>query len=168
VREVSDDKVISCHPDADADYLCAFAGNGTRGSEIGVTQKLALLQASGFDVVALQSTLQAALDDAAKTSVDSLYPSSDYMYAFIGTAFAFLTSVYLAVTFLPSITSTILQLRSGVIPTLNTKDFNKFRVATNQFSILTGSMFWGCFISSVLVGSFDALLVFICLWQVSS
>jgi hypothetical protein len=82
VCEVSDDEIITCDPNAGADYLCAFAdfaGNGTGGSEIGVTQKLALLQASGFDVVALQSTLQAALDHAANTSVDSLYPSSDYM-----------------------------------------------------------------------------------------
>jgi dolichyl-phosphate-mannose--protein O-mannosyl transferase len=84
----------------------------------------------------------------------------------IGTAVAFLTSIYLAVTFLPSITSTILQLRSGAIPTLHDKDFNKYRVAPDQVSILTGSMFWGCLISSALVGGVIGLLVFLCLWQV--
>ncbi len=83
----------------------------------------------------------------------------------LGTIVAFLTSVYLAVTFLPSITSTILQLRSGVIPTLKYNDFDKYRRAPDQVSILTGSMFWGCLISSVLVGGFFGLLLFLCLWQ---
>jgi multidrug efflux pump subunit AcrB len=86
--------------------------------------------------------------------------------AAIGTTAAILTSIYLAMIFLPSIVSTTLQLRSGTIPTLHDKDFNKYRRATDQVSILTGSMFWGSLISSMLVGGAVGLLVFLCLWQV--
>jgi hypothetical protein len=83
----------------------------------------------------------------------------------IGTAIAFMTSMYLAVTFLPSITSTILQLRSGMIPTMAYKDFDKYRCAPDQVSILIGSMFWGSLLGSFLVGSFVGLVIFLCLWQ---
>jgi preprotein translocase subunit SecY len=84
----------------------------------------------------------------------------------VATVFAFFTSIYLATTFLPSITSTILQLRSGVIPTLRHKDFNKYRVAPDQVSILSGSLFWGTVYSSALMGVLVGALVFVCIWQV--
>ena len=86
----------------------------------------------------------------------------------IATGVAFITAIYLAVIFIPSITSTILQLRSGCIQTLHNKDFNKYRVATDQISILTGSMFWGSLLSSALVGGFVGVIVFVFVWQVGS
>jgi hypothetical protein len=84
----------------------------------------------------------------------------------VGTIFAFLTAVYLAFVFLPSITSTILRLRCGMIPTLHDRHFNKYRFAGDQVSILTGSMFWGSLISSALVGGAVGFIVFLFLWQV--
>jgi tetrahydromethanopterin S-methyltransferase subunit E len=52
-----------------------------------------------------------------------------------------------------------------MIPTLTNKEFNQYRCAPDQVSILTGSMFWGALLGSFLVGSFIGLLVFLSLWQ---
>ena len=84
----------------------------------------------------------------------------------IGTCFAFITAVYLAISVLPSVTSTTLKLRTGVIPTLRDPNFAAYRFAMDQVTILPGSMFWGCFISSALVGGFVGGIVFLFLWQV--
>jgi hypothetical protein len=83
----------------------------------------------------------------------------------IGTVVAFSTAAYLALTYIPSVATTILKLRSGAIPTLRDSHFNKYRVAADQVAILTGSLFWGCFISSIVVGGIVGLLVFVFLWQ---
>jgi hypothetical protein len=45
------------------------------------------------------------------------------------------------------------------------QDFNKYRCAPDQVSLITGSMFWGSLLGSFLVGSFVGLLLFLCLWQ---
>mmetsp|Transcript_24281 Transcript_24281/g.45209 ORF Transcript_24281/g.45209 Transcript_24281/m.45209 type:complete len:1056 (+) Transcript_24281:78-3245(+) len=161
--------IYSCDQNATIDYLCSFSNGVTADqSQLDVSQQLALLAASGFNVSALEEAIELSLEEAGNASVDSLYPSSEYMIRIpliIGTATAFLTSVYLAVTFLPSTTSTILRLRCGQIPTMANEEFNKYRCAPDQVSVILGSMFWGCFLSSILVGGFVGVLVFISLWQ---
>ncbi|KAG7372979.1 hypothetical protein IV203_033703 [Nitzschia inconspicua] len=161
--------VYDCHEGASRDIFCTLAhstyGNTTQHE---LSHQLALLAAAGFNVTGFEESAKQSIEDATNSSVDSLYPSSEYMIRIpliVGTATAFITSVYLAVTFLPSITSTILQLRCGFIPTMANKDFNKYRCAPDQVSILTGSMFWGTLLGSFLVGSFVGVLVFLCLWQ---
>jgi hypothetical protein len=155
-----------CDSNITADYyLCTFAQNQ---SQLDISQQLALLQASGFNSSTFENATHLAFQEAANSSVESLYPSQEYMIKFpliLGTITAFMTSIYLAVTFLPSVTSTILQLRCGKIPTMSNEDFPKFRAAPDQVSILTGSLFWGCLLSSILVGGFVGFLLFLCLWQ---
>lgn len=63
--------------------------------------------------------------------------------AIAGTIVAFITAISLAVTYIPSVTSTTLKLRSGVIPSLRSPGFARYRFAADQVTILTGSMFWG-------------------------
>lgn len=58
------------------------------------------------------------------------------------TLVAFLVSLYLATVYLPSHTTTILQLRSGVIPTLKDRNFFRFRRAADQVTVITGSMLY--------------------------
>ena len=84
----------------------------------------------------------------------------------LGSVTAFITAFSLAVTYIPSVTSTTLQLRSGVIPTLRNPRFNRYRFAADQVTILMGSMFWGCLIASLLVGGIVGSIVFLFLWQV--
>jgi hypothetical protein len=83
VCEFGNNSDVVCDPTASVDYLCAFAestaGNETNLTSLDFTKQLGLLKASGFDVDTLNNTTRNFLDEAASASVDSLYPSSDYM-----------------------------------------------------------------------------------------
>ena len=158
-----------------ADYLCALANNATNlvsGSTMTAQAELlnlGLLNASGLDVDALLGTARTSLQTATETSVENMYPSEPYMVVApfaVGTVIAFITAVSLAVTYIPSVTSTTLKLRSGVIPSLHDAEFNRYRFAQDTVTIITGSMFWGCFLSSLLMGGIIGLIVFLFVWQV--
>jgi hypothetical protein len=160
---------FQCDPDANNDYICTLL-DYTNSSNADGLVALGLLNASGFDADYLLQVSQDVLEAAAEASVDSIYPSEKYMVTIpcaIGCAVAFITAVSLAVTYIPSVTSTTLKLRSGVISTLKDRDFNRYRFAADQVTILTGSMFWGCLLASFLVGGVVGSIVFLFLWQVS-
>jgi hypothetical protein len=160
---------FQCDPDTNNDYICTLLDYANESNTVGLLA-LGLLNASGFDADYLVEVSQDALVAAAEASVDSIYPSEKYMVTVpcvIGCVVAFITAVSLAVTYIPSVTSTTLKLRSGVISTLKDRDFNRYRFATDQITILTGSMFWGCLFASFLVGSVVGSIVFLFLWQVS-
>ena len=61
---------------------------------------------------------------------------------------------------MPSVVSTIFQLRSGAIETLRDKEINNYRVAPDQVAILTGSLFWGSLLGSIVFGGIFASIVF--------
>lgn len=86
----------------------------------------------------------------------------------IAVVVAFTTTAFLAITYIPSVSATILKLRCGFIPTLQNKEFNKYRRAPDQVALLTGSIFWGTLVSGVLVGGTVGLLVFLFLWQATA
>jgi hypothetical protein len=160
---------FQCDPDTNNDYICTLLDYANESNTVGLLA-LGLLNGSGFDADYLVEVSQDALVAAAEASVDSIYPSEKYMVTVpcvIGCVVAFITAVSLAVTYIPSVTSTTLKLRSGVISTLKDRDFNRYRFATDQITILTGSMFWGCLFASFLVGSVVGSIVFLFLWQVS-
>ena len=76
-----------------------------------------------------------AMETSIDNSVESLYPSEDYMITVpisIGVVVAVFTSLFLAVSYLPSITSTTLQLRTGVVPTLSEQKLNQYRAAVSR------------------------------------
>lgn len=71
---------ISCDQNTTTDFLCSFVSAATDDqSRYQLAEQLALLAASGFDVVGVEEAVQIALDEAAETSIESLYPSSEYM-----------------------------------------------------------------------------------------
>lgn len=154
---------------------------------------LGLLNASGFDATRLVNMSQDYLQQAAQASVDSLYPTQRYMVmvpAVVGTIVAFITALSLAVTYIPSVISTTLKLRSGVTPSLRDPNFARYRFAADMVTVLTGSMFWGeylardnrvsrmasliafcfstlgCLIAAILVGGLCGIGIFLFLWQV--
>jgi hypothetical protein len=119
---------LGCDPKESAASLCALLD---MPQQDGLTQ-LTFLKGAGLDADLLISQIERALQQSVDESVDSLYPSQEYMLTVpiaIGVAVAVLVSLYLAVSYLPSITATILQLRSGVIPTLSDKKLNSYRAA---------------------------------------
>jgi hypothetical protein len=150
--------------------LCPLlaANSSTVAGYLNSSHQWALYQASGLDVNAMAYTIQSYVNAAAEKSIDSLYPAEKYMVVIpmvIGTAVAFTVAMYLALTYLPSVTTCFLQLRCGYIPSLHDKDFAFYRHAQDLVSILTGSLFWGTLVSSVVVGSIVAFITFIFLWQ---
>jgi len=142
---------VSCETNATNDYICTLLDYSPDPNSYldGITA-LGLLNASGFDATRLVSTSREYLTDAAQASVNSLYPSEKYMVkvpAVLATIVAFITAISLAVTYIPSVVSTTLKLRSGVIPSLRSPGFTRYRFAADTVTILTGSMFWGTFCS---------------------
>lgn len=138
---------LVCDSNTTNDPLCTLLDYAPQAnSYLEGINALGLLNASGFDATSLVNTTQTYLKSAAQASVDSLYPSQKYMVkvpAVLATIIAFLTAVTLAVTYIPSVTSTTLKLRCGVIPSLRSPRFVKHRYAADTVTILTGSMFWG-------------------------
>ena len=149
--------------------LCSLLDSSVNSSSANGTLQLGLLNAAGLDIDSITQIATQATEAAAQASIDSLYPAEEYMISVplkVGSIVAFLTALSLALTYLPSVTSTTLKLRSGVIPTFRSaENFQQYRFASDQVTILTGSMFWGCLISSVLVGSLIGGIVFVFLWQ---
>lgn len=155
-----------CDPAADANYQCGFVGN-----ELSADEAAAVLEALGFDFEGFKNTTQAYLQAAATQAVNSLYPSSKYMVVapmILAVLVAFLVSANLAVTFIPSITSTTLKLRGGIIPFKHSPEIQQYRVAQDTVALLTGSLFWGVLVSSIVVGGFFGLILFFFLWQATA
>lgn len=86
----------------------------------------------------------------------------------VGVAVTFIAAVSLAVVYIPSILMTCLKLRCGLIPTLRDKNFNNYRRAPDQVALITGSIFWGSLVSSILAGGLIGLVVFFFLWQATA
>jgi len=70
-----------------------------------------------------------------------------------------LVAIYIAGVLIPSYISSVLKLRSGVIPTLKDRDFQRYREALDAVTVLVGSCFWGAFFSSAAAMAFTIQLV---------
>jgi len=69
--------------------------------------------------------------------------------AVIGFFGGLLIAFYVAGVLIPSYISTVLKVRSGVIPTLRDRDFQRYREALDTVTVLLGVCFWGSLFSSV-------------------
>lgn len=131
------------------DFLCTLLDySPVPGSLADGLTALGLLNASGFDAVRLVNMTHEYLNDTLRATVDSLYPNQKYMVmipCMFGTIIAVLTALSLAVSYIPSVTSTTLKFRSGVIPSLRSSNFARYRYAADLVTLITGSMFWGKF-----------------------
>jgi hypothetical protein len=134
----------------------------------GYTQ-LGLLDALGLNTSVILDITRNALQQSVNQSVDSLYPSQLYMLTIPMTfALAVIVALSLAVSYLPSITSTILQLQSRVIPTLHEETLEKYRKAPDSVTLLlTGTLLWSCLFSSILVDAIVGGILFLFFWQES-
>jgi len=127
-----------------------------------------LIESAGFNATGMQSAVEAQLEAAIYKAVESMYPEELWMITVplqVGTVLAVLASLRLALLYLPGVTTTILELRAGVIPSLRSPTFQKYREAPDTVTILTGSLFWGSLVSSILLGTVVGFIVFLFLWQ---
>lgn len=160
--------VYECSPNATiGTYLCALAN----ATEIDDYLNLALLNAAGLNVTDLFETAKENMQEAIDVSIDSVFPTSRYMVTIpcivltiLGTAMG----LFISVTYIPSVTCTILKARSGVIKSLHDKEFNYYRVAPDLVCVLTGSFFWGTLVGSVIFGVLIGLILFFFLWQATA
>ena len=86
----------------------------------------------------------------------------------IGLACGLFAAIYITLHYVPSSVSTIIQFRSGVIPSLRDKSFMKYRYSQDLIAVLFGSIFWGAFYTSLAVFVLIGLVVFVAVWQVTS
>jgi ABC-type glycerol-3-phosphate transport system permease component len=84
-----------------------------------------------------------------------------------GTILAALATLALVVVYVPSVASTTLQFRTGIIPFFRDEyNFELYRTKLDRVTILLGSMFWSSLYTAVLVGALGAITTFLLLWQV--
>lgn len=103
------------------------------------------------DADVLLGQVQQAMESAVDSTVDSLYPDEEYMITIpfiFGLITALLTAASLALGYLPSVTATYIQLRTGVIPTLTDKLLHRYRAAVSCPN--EGATKWACTSSLVL------------------
>lgn len=165
-----DGSILCDQSSSDLNYLCPIVADPAGWESLNETSRLALMNASGVSANLISETIWTAAQEATSRSVDTLYPAEKYMVTvpmIVATVIAFISSLSLAITYIPSVTTTILKLRNGHIATLRNKDFNRYRCAPDQVALLTGSLFWGSLFSGVVVGGFIGLIVFFFLWQAS-
>jgi len=168
----------SCSKDSQGGYECSGSLNPEQALCIlAETPELSdqqpdlayqLIETAGFNATNMRSAVEAQFEIAIYKAVESMYPEELWMITVplqVGTALAVLASLRLALLYLPGVTTTILELRTGVIPSLHSPNFQKYREAPDTVTILTGSLFWGSLVSSILLGSVVGFIVFLFLWQ---
>lgn len=108
--------------------LCGVLEHGNLVAE----DQIVLLTVAGMDVSGILELLEVVLRGSLDATVNSLYPEEVWMLTIpltVAMIVAVLCSSYLAAAYIPSITSTTLKLRTGVIPTLGDKMLDEYRVA---------------------------------------
>jgi hypothetical protein len=134
-------------------------------------ERLASLEGVGLDADVINRTVYNLVQLAANEAVESLYPASESMVMvpiLIGVLAAVLAAIHLTIEFRPSVTSTILKLRCGLIPLRGSPNLRDYRVAPESVAVLTGSLFWGALASSVLTGGVIGLIAFFFMWQATA
>lgn len=85
----------------------------------------------------------------------------------VGCVVAFLAAASLAVVWIPSSVSTILQFRCGHIGSLRCRSFPEYRQAPDLTTILFGSAFWGTFYCALSILIIVGLATFVLVWSVT-
>ena len=139
LTETCGDDLFVCNSDSTTavlESICALL----EVDDLTDVQSLKLLDGAGVKSEVLLNQFESAMIESVDDTVKSLYPSTVHMVTIpvvVGTAAAVLTSVFLAVNYLPSVTATTFQLRTGVIPTLGDPKLNVFRASVRIFELLT-------------------------------
>jgi len=155
----------------DSTAFCTLLHYANSEEVINATIQRQLLNASGLNVVAMS---EAAFDNlilAVKGYFDFYFPTGKHMLIVplaIGVGFAVLMAFFVTMVVLPSVSSTVMKLRSGVLPFVHSPRARLLRIAPDQTAVLRGVMTWGCLLASAGLGIVIFLLLFLYFWNVSS
>mmetsp|Transcript_27232 Transcript_27232/g.38982 ORF Transcript_27232/g.38982 Transcript_27232/m.38982 type:complete len:587 (+) Transcript_27232:1130-2890(+) len=123
-----------------------------------------VLLAALFIIVYSSELFQQGLD-----YLDKLVPGYSQRWRlvvplFVGVVCGELTIISIISKYIPSSVNTVMQFRSGGFESLKGRSFLKLRYAIDNSSLLFGSIFWGTFYTSVMMGFFFMILFGIILW----
>jgi hypothetical protein len=146
-------------------FSTGFANNGTTNGNNSSRR----LQDTTQDDTLYEPQNDTMQDDAVPSSsfLDDLLPTQTEIRiaAHVGAVVAILSAISLAVVWIPSSVSTIMQFRSGVIGSLYDPAFNDYRVAPDLTTILFGSTFWGTFYCTVTILILVSFVTFLLVWR---
>eukprot|EP00977_Amphora_coffeiformis_P021256 scaffold9085_cov215-Amphora_coffeaeformis.AAC.24 len=158
---------LECDKNLASESICALVD--LQNEDVDGYTQMSLLDASGLDSELLLDQVRRTMESAVDSAVDSLYPEEQYMITIpvvVGIIVALIASASLALGYLPSVTATYVQLRTGVIPTLTDDLLHRYRAAVSFcYEYFRRSLFWGCLLASILVGGTVGLVVFFFIWQ---
>lgn len=86
----------------------------------------------------------------------------------LGAIAGFTAAAYITLSFIPTIVSTTLKFRRGVIPSMRSREFLRYRFALDQVTLLFGGMFWGVVVSAAAIAVIVGTFVFLLAWEKSS
>jgi len=120
----------------------------------------------------LRRVAYSAVNETAVKVFHNTYPQDEVMIKaplVLGSVIALLSALALFMVFIPSVTTTTLKLRCGVIPFLHSDlNFRTHHFAMDTVTMILGSSFWAVLYSSVGLGAIFGLVLFLFLWQVTS
>ena len=82
-----------------------------------------------------------------------------------GCIVALFAAAYLALVWIPSSVSTIMQFRCGYIGSLRNRSFNEYRQAPDLTTVLFGSAFWGTFYCTAAILIIVSTVTFLLVWS---
>jgi hypothetical protein len=128
-----------------------------------------LLKNAGLAVGDIKHNTVESLIQQSLETINTLYPTSKYMIfapLVTGTIAAFVTAMIIAVSVIPSMATTVLKMRTGLmIDLMHDRQHRYFRGAPDRVAYLRGSMFWGSLASAIIMGAIVALTVFFFVYQ---
>lgn len=117
----------------------------------------------------IQNTLDYYNTNVMPEEVQALVPEkwmiilSGVIAVIVGFTVSFLT----ASVYIPSTVHTVLKFRSGVIPSLRSNAFLKYRRGLESVTMIIGAMFWGMIMTTILMITITAGVVFLLVWHVT-
>lgn len=123
------------------DAMCALVANPDL-SLVNENLWQTLIKAAATVVKPVFTKIKAQGVTYLNSATSSLYPAEKYMLTVplgFAIAVAVLHSIQVGLFYIPSVTTTLIQLRTGVIPSLGDRNFQKYRVAPDTVTFLTGA-----------------------------
>lgn len=121
------------------DWLCSVVGyTKAAGVDAAWEVQAGLLERAGLTMDDITNSSTLALATQSREAVQTLYPTEKYMIftpLFLGTIAAFVTALTIALTLVPSMTTTVLKLRSGVMDLM--RDPKQVRAAIQSSATVT-------------------------------
>eukprot|EP00978_Attheya_sp_CCMP212_P018974 scaffold52562_cov54-Attheya_sp.AAC.1 len=116
----------------------------------------------------LKSNVDAGADTLANVAVviDPIEPWMIQMAFGIGGLVAFAGSIFLAALYMPSVASTTLKYRCGVLPSMTDPErfSDLYRDKMHEITLLTGALFWGALVYVAGLAFVIAIIILILCW----